>query len=113
MRQRYLVYGRPDWQLRIGSRRGRKTFIYAIGRKATGIGDCAGIGTGPGVHCVFNVPWPEFEETGPWRGYPIVLPWKDRTLDPAIFLFGLDPENPGIRYLAVDSQSIAEEAWGF
>ena len=87
--------------------------IYAIGREATGIGDCVGIGTGSGVHCVFNVPWPAFEETDPWGGYPIVLPWKDRILDPAVFLFGMDPDNSGIRYLAVDGQSIAEEAWGY
>jgi hypothetical protein len=89
------------------------SFIYAIGRSATGIGDCVEIGAGPGVHCVFNVPWPEFVETEPKSGRPIVLPWKDRTLDPAIFLFGMDPDNSGIRYLTVDGQSIAEEAWGY
>ena len=41
------------------------TLVYAIGREATGAGDCVGIGAGPGVHCVLNVPWPVFEEMTP------------------------------------------------
>lgn len=69
-------------------------------RPARGDGDCAGVGTGPGVQCVVYVTWPELDGSG-------ILP-----LAPAMFLYGIDPAVPRIRYLRVSARSLAEEVHG-
>jgi len=61
-----------------------------------GRADCIIIGDGPGVHCVNGGAEAAqsatlFSSGGPW-----------------MILFGLDPDAPGIRYLRVDGQSLAE-----
>lgn len=63
-----------------------------VGRYRTGEGqwqrlsDCVAVGTGPGVHCVRGV----------------------ATFTPTMTLYGVDPDAPGIRYLEVNGNSIAE-----
>lgn len=71
-------------------------------RRARGVGDCIGIGDGPGVHCVINVTWPEMKWPAGRDGV--------RPLAPAMILYGIDPESLGIRVLQVDGRSIAVSA---
>lgn len=68
-----------------------------------GVADCASVGTGPGVHCLFKVTWdvprPPF----------VQLIW-DPWLDPGTMLIGLDAADLTIRYLQVDYWGIAEHS---
>lgn len=54
--------------------------------------DCVAIGSGAGVHCVLS--------TQPLS--------EARRVAPTMVLYGVDPGAPGIRYLQVDDQSLAE-----
>jgi hypothetical protein len=86
-----------------------------------GVGDCIGIGTGPGVQCVLNVTWqdmhdmvteetnPDFtkNETGIFN-----LPGGVAYLSPAVMLFGLDPGHAAISYLLVDNKGLPEGGTG-
>lgn len=62
-----------------------------------GLADCVSIGGGPGVSCIVNLVGPD--------GAPI-------RNTPKISLYGLDPDNLGIRYLQVNAGSIAEGEFG-
>lgn len=57
--------------------------------------DCIGIGNGPGVQCV--------------RGPP---PYVDGVSGPSMIMYGMDPGEPGVRYLLVNERSIAESDLG-
>lgn len=67
-----------------------------------GLGDCAGFGTGPGVHCVFNASWDDPPPP------PTLQVLREPWLFPGMMLFGVDPARQEIRYLEVNSWSIAE-----
>jgi hypothetical protein len=71
------------------------------GRSARGMGDCIGFGAGPGVQCVINVTTPQT------RGQPGLA-----TLEPAMILYGIEPDGPAVHRLQVNSKSIAEGALG-
>lgn len=84
-----------DAWLRRLTGRFRITEMNGIARE-WGLWDCVAIGAGPGVDCV----------TGPGP--------KQRSdmVPPSIILFGVDPDNPGIRFLRVNNLSTAEEGLG-
>ncbi len=86
--------------------------VYYVQRELIGTGDCRGFGTGSGVHCVVKVPWPSPAVVSP-MGRTKIFPWPGPALDPAMFLYGIDPDNVGIRLLLVDGQSIATTMLGF
>ncbi len=69
-------------------------------RQYNGLGDCIGIGTGPGVNCLFKI------DLSTGEGLEVVL----RTL-PLVNLFGVDPKVPGIRYMQIDANGLPDEAW--
>lgn len=73
----------------------------------TGLGTCVGFGAAPGVQCEINVRWPQVrgEDNQPLKG-------SVSSLDPAMILYGLEPDDIGIRYLQVDSRGLAEGAVG-
>lgn len=80
-----------------------------------GVGVCSSIGSGPGVLCRIDMPWPRFfwEQVmtmGPGSGE---LPFSGPNLQGAMTLYGIDPDNLGIRFLMVDGKSTAIEALGF
>ncbi len=84
--------------------------LYYLSRAVTGVGDCKAFGTGPGVHCAISVPWPApaaivLPVGG--RGSVNVRPWPGPSLDPAMILYGIDPDSLAIRMLVVDGHSIA------
>jgi len=76
-------------------------------RNVRGIGTCIGFGLAPGVQCEIHVRWPE--SRGP-NGEEI--PGGVSALAPAMILYGLEPDEIGIRYLQVDNRGLAEGATG-
>jgi hypothetical protein len=75
-----------------------------------GMGECVGVGTGPGVQCMFNVSWLDIWIWDPdENGYrPAALSY----LNPAMALFGLDPGNGAISHLLVDNKGLPEGGLG-
>lgn len=90
---------------------GCETGCWAI-KEAHGIGECFGIGDGPGVHCIINVPWPRFFRQRVSSSSGPEIPWASHNLGPATVLYGIDPDNLGIRFLLADGRSRATEAAG-
>lgn len=68
-----------------------------------GYGDCVPFGPAPAVQCEIRVSWPEvLAENGE------SIPGGVSHLDPAMILYGFEPDELGIRYMQVDSKGIAE-----
>jgi hypothetical protein len=76
-------------------------------RSVHGMQDCVGFGPAPAVHCTINAIWPE--SRGP-QGEQI--PGGVSTLNPAMLLFGFEPDHIGIRYMLVDDKGVAQGALG-
>lgn len=72
-----------------------------------GSGECVGFGVAPGVQCEIDVRWPKV--TGP-AGEDIIGGISH--LSPAMILYGVEPDERGIRYLQVDNRGLAEGATG-
>lgn len=75
-----------------------------------GVMHCAGIGDGPGVHCLVKASfgpnlWQSFGGIG--GGTP-THSITYNTLNPAVMLFALDPDDLKIKVLLVDDHSIAD-----
>lgn len=73
-----------------------------------GIGLCVGFGVAPGVQCEVNVRWPEVRAAD---GQPVL--GGVSALTPAMILYGLEPDEIGIRFLQVDNRGHAEGGVGF
>jgi hypothetical protein len=73
-----------------------------------GVGDCVRFGIAPGVQCSVAIRWPEVK--GP-AGEEVV--GGVSTLNPAMILYGLDPDQRGIHFLQVDQRGIADGGVGF
>jgi hypothetical protein len=76
-------------------------------RAVRGTGVCVGFGVAPGVQCEFNIRWPETRAVG---GAEILGGVSN--LSPAMLLFGLEPDEVGLRYLQVDNRGLAEGSRG-
>lgn len=76
-------------------------------RPVKGSGYCIGFGVAPGVQCEIHVSWPEVR--GP-DGEEVM--GGVSTFTPAMILYGLEPDEIGIRYLQVDSKGLAEGGTG-
>jgi hypothetical protein len=76
-------------------------------RTMRGIGTCIGFGVAPGVQCEINVRWPQSAGV---EGPPV--PESVAALAPAMILYGVEPDELGIRYLQVDNRGLAEGATG-
>lgn len=77
-------------------------------RPVRGSGNCFGFGPAPAVQCEINVHWTPVraEDRGKVLG-------GISNLEPAMMLFGFEPDRFGIRYMLVDSEGIAEGAMGY
>jgi hypothetical protein len=71
----------------------------------TGNSDCVSIGSGPGVQCMLNVTWLDIFSQG-------LEETLVSYLDPAMQLYGVDPQNAAISHLVVDNKGLAEGAAG-
>lgn len=72
-----------------------------------GQGTCIAFGVAPGIQCEIDVRWPHIR--GP-EGEEVL--GAQPTLAPAMILYGLEPDEIGIRYLQVDNRGLAEGATG-
>jgi len=73
-----------------------------------GVGDCVRFGIAPGVQCSVAIRWPETKGAD---GEEIV--GGVSTLNPAMILYGLDPDRRGIHFLQVDQRGIADGGVGY
>lgn len=95
----YTVDGKAD----LGGR-GKPEERWTVTGKTT----CVGFGVAPGVQCELNVRWPPIP--GP-HGAEVLSAVSD--LNPAMILYGMEPDDLGIRYLQVNSKGLAEGAVGY
>lgn len=72
-----------------------------------GVGNCVGFGVAPAVRCEIRVSWPEVRA----RSGEDVHGGASN-LNPAIILYGFEPDELGIRYMLVDSNGVAAPALG-
>jgi hypothetical protein len=83
---------------------------------AKGMADCIGFGDGPGVQCVIKVTWPPTRAYHPAQGgagSPSTPGFAEYLiLNPAMSLYGIDPDKLGIRYMQVNGKSVAEIGLG-
>jgi hypothetical protein len=77
-------------------------------RTVGGAGTCVGFGVAPGVQCEIVVRWPEVRGENGEEVMGGVSP-----LNPAMILYGLEPDELGIRYLQVDNRGLAEGTTGY
>ena len=81
-----------------------------------GMADCAPVGAGPGVHCIFNAMWDDLHEvvhpTETERGGVFAVPGGVSNLAPSMALFGMAPASSAIDFLLVDSKGLAEGGAG-
>jgi hypothetical protein len=75
---------------------------------AVGTGSCVGFGLAPGVQCELNVKWPQIP--GP-NGEAVMSGIFG--MEPMMILYGLEPDELGIRYLQVNNKGLAEGATGY
>jgi hypothetical protein len=73
-----------------------------------GVGDCVRFGIAPGVQCSVAIRWPEVHGED---GAEVV--GGVSSLNPAMILYGLDPDRRGIHFLQVDSRGIADGGVGY
>jgi hypothetical protein len=83
-----------------------------VGGKVSGVADCAGVGEGAGVQCIFNATWPVIDggslSFGPNAPIPRPTPSEAlRTFRPALLALGLDPALSEVRALMVTDDSFA------
>jgi hypothetical protein len=71
-------------------------------RQVQGAGNCTGFGPAPAVQCEIKVRWPEARGE---RGEAI--PGGVSQFDPAMILYGFEPNRLGIRYMLVGSKGVA------
>lgn len=76
-------------------------------RMVRGHGICVGFGVAPGVQCEIHVNW-----RGPDRPAGTGMLAGVSYLTPAMILYGVEPDDLGIRFLQVDNRGLAEGATG-
>lgn len=76
-------------------------------RPVSGQADCVGFGPVPAVNCDVRARWPE--AVAPDGS---ALPGGVSNLDPAMILYGFEPDMVGVRWMLVDSKGVAEPAFG-
>jgi hypothetical protein len=74
----------------------------------SGKGDCVAFGLAPGVQCTIKVSWPEAHGDD---GQEILGGVSN--LQPAMVLYGLDPDELAVHYLLVDNKGVADGGLGY
>jgi hypothetical protein len=74
----------------------------------SGKGDCVAFGLAPGVQCTIKVSWPEAHGDD---GEEILGGVSN--LEPAMVLYGLDPDELAVHYLLVDNRGVADGGLGY
>ena len=80
-----------------------------LGQQAvSGKGDCVAFGLAPGVQCTIKVSWPEARGD---NGQQIL--GGVSSLEPAMVLYGLDPDELAVHFLMVDNKGVADGGLGY
>jgi len=101
-----------EWLMRLAGRY-RVEGIIPRGEEADpvqGAADCQLVGAGPGLHCIFDIWWPEDWEITQ-AGFvvsPDGIPW----LDPSMMLLGLDPARRAVNFMLVDNKGLPQGGSG-
>lgn len=69
---------------------------------------CVGLGPGPAVQCELGIRWPEARGSGGEK-----IAGGISNLDPALMVFGFEPNRIGIRHMLVGNDGIADGAMGY
>jgi hypothetical protein len=77
-------------------------------QRVSGKGDCVAFGLAPGVQCTITVSWPAAQGD---NGQEIL--GGVSTLEPAMVLYGLDPDELAVHYLLVDNKGVADGGLGY
>jgi hypothetical protein len=77
-----------------------------------GRADCVGIGSSPGVQCIFNIQWRDIYAVDVEGGSVSAAPGAVAYLDPSMALFGMDPIRAAISYMLVDKKGLPEGGTG-
>jgi hypothetical protein len=77
-------------------------------QSVSGKGDCVAFGLAPGVQCTIKVSWPDAHGD---NGQEILGGVSN--LEPAMVLYGLDPDELAVHYLLVDNKGVADGGLGY
>jgi hypothetical protein len=77
-------------------------------QRVSGKADCVAFGLAPGVQCTVKIEWPEAQAS---TGQDLL--GAVSRLDPAMVLYGLDPDELAVHYLQVDNQGVADGGLGY
>lgn len=118
------------WLMRLADRyrvEGAGTFIAVEPFDVKGSADCAPVGAGPGIQCIFNIHWRDQfeinllpptgdEENDPrnehWYQGIFNIPGGVSYLNPSMMLIGTEPHQQGLRFLLVDRKGLPEGGTG-
>lgn len=107
--------GMGEWLLRLAGQYRVEGLALVLAAPPVGIrgsGDCAPVGAGPGVHCIFNIHWTDQFEIimDPEQGPPGVynVPGGVSYLNPSMMLIGMEPVRRGLQFLLVDNKGLPE-----
>lgn len=113
---RYRADGVVWIQARVALVNGEEVELPERRVSVKGAGDCAAVGAGPGMQCIFNITWlDEYEQIlDPDQGTPGVynLAGGVSYLNPSMMLVGLDPGKQGVGFLLVDNKGLPEGGSG-
>jgi hypothetical protein len=82
-------------------------YMATLRSKITGVADCAGIGTGSGVHCAITASWPVLDRNVAQIGAQESPSEMLNTFRPAVLALGVESEGTRARVLLVTADSIA------
>lgn len=77
-------------------------------RPVRGQADCVGFGPAPALQCEIRVTWPGVVQAQDKADIPGTI----SNLNPAMILYGFEPDEVAIRFMQVDSNGIAEPSLG-
>lgn len=91
-------------------------FFTPLCSNVSGMADCAPVGAGPGIHCIFNMQWTDLHElvypSETERGGMFAVPGGVSNLAPSMALLGIDPARSALNFLLVDNKGLAEGGSG-
>jgi hypothetical protein len=103
-----------DWMARLVGQFTVDGKVDLHGQSDTGVlnvqgrSTCVGLGPGPAVQCELRIRWPETRGKG-----GEVVAGGVSNLDPAMMMFGFEPNRIGIRHMLVGNDGIADGAMGY
>jgi hypothetical protein len=106
---RFRLGGRVEYRgfTTVSTPFGRVVIEGDLGSNVNGVADCAAVGEGAGVHCIFNAIWPVSELEVPKMGLPLPPSEALMLFRPAVVVLGFNPDTAEIRAFMVADDSNA------